>query len=58
MSFYNRNRDSRSRWIAPSRGEDSELEVEEEDQDLHFDDDTLDPDFVLDDHLSPSSSSE
>ena len=57
LAFYG-NRTSRPRWIAPTNGEDSEIEVE--DEDLDFDDDVVDPDFLLHDtdDISPSSSGE
>ena len=56
VSFYGRSQTARTRWIAPINGEDSEIEVELEDEDVEYDDDTFDPDFLVPDADDPRAS--
>ena len=57
-SFYSKTRPKRDRWIAPERGDDSDLEVDDGTIEEAIDDDLLDPDFLMglsDDELTPTS---
>ncbi|XP_076055129.1 uncharacterized protein LOC143033508 [Oratosquilla oratoria] len=57
-TFYSRSRPKRNKWIAPDKGEDSDLEVDDNTIEVDLDDDTVDSDFQLDisDELTPTSS--
>ncbi|XP_076040781.1 uncharacterized protein LOC143025206 [Oratosquilla oratoria] len=58
-TFYSRSHPKRNKWITPDKGEDSDLEVDDNTLEAALDDDTLDPNFQLDisdDELTPTSS--